>query len=319
MRDMSEIELHRKLLSDAPRNQAFFAALKAHITPGKTTVADIGAGTGFLSFLARQLGAAECTLIDYTDTLDLAIQLARANKIDGLQFIKAHSAELKRPAKVDLVVSETLGNYALEENLLETVIDARRYLKKNGAIIPCALKQFVAPVLSPRLQREIDIWPDVGFGVNLDAARTVSLNNMYVRTITAEDLGGDESRAKCWDDLNLRPEANAPSSLRRCALHWSAKTLPAGATVYGWALWWQAELSPGIFLATTPSAPRTHWEQVYLPLVQPQAVASGETIELSISSDTRSEVGLNVAWRTRRLLDGKALHTQEQDLLRGRI
>lgn len=316
---MSEIELHRKLLSDAPRNQAFYAALKAHITPGKTTVADLGAGTGFLSFLARQLGAAECTLIDYTDTLDLAIQLARANKVDGLQFIKAHSAELKRPAKVDLVVSETLGNYALEENLLETVIDARRYLKKGGAIIPCALKQFAAPVLHPRLQQDIDIWPDVGFGIDLTAARTVSLNNMYVRSITAADLGGDEQHAKCWDDLNLRPEANAPSSLRRTALHWSAKSLPTDATVYGWALWWQAELSPGIFLATTPSAPRTHWEQVYLPLLQPQTVVSGETIELSISSDTRSEVGLNVAWRTRRLQDGKALHTQEQDLLRGRI
>ncbi len=60
---MSEIELHRKLLGDRVRNEAFQAALKKVIKPGKTTVADLGAGTGFLSFLARQLGAQHCTLI----------------------------------------------------------------------------------------------------------------------------------------------------------------------------------------------------------------------------------------------------------------
>ena len=73
---MSEIELHRKLLGDAGRNQAFHAALKQHITPGVTTVADLGAGTGFLSFLARRLGAKHCHLIEYSEALALAQTLA---------------------------------------------------------------------------------------------------------------------------------------------------------------------------------------------------------------------------------------------------
>ena len=78
---MSEIELHRKLLGDAGRNQAFHAALKQVITPGVTTVADLGAGTGFLSFLARRLGAKHCHLIEYSEALGLAQTLARANGI----------------------------------------------------------------------------------------------------------------------------------------------------------------------------------------------------------------------------------------------
>ena len=181
---MSEIELHRKLLGDAGRNQAFHAALKQVITPGVTTVADLGAGTGFLSFLARRLGAKHCHLVEYSEALALAQTLARANGITGLQFTHAHSGEIANPPRVDLVISETLGNYALEEGLLETLVDARRYLKPGGAIMPCRLQQFVAPVSDPSLQREIDLWSTVGFDLNLDAARVVSLNNLYVRPLT---------------------------------------------------------------------------------------------------------------------------------------
>lgn len=315
---MSEIELHRKLLGDAPRNAAFHAALKAVIKPGVSTVADLGAGTGFLSFLARQLGAKHCTLIEYTDTIQLAQALARTNRIDGLSFIQGHSAQIKKPEKVDVVVSETLGNYALEENLLETLNDARRYLKKNGVLIPCGLKQFIAPVLSPRLQDEIDIWPHVGFGIQLDAARSISLNNMYVRDVQPADIGGSEALAKCWDELRFAADVEASPSLRRSSLHWSGKTTGA-VTIHGYALWWQAELVPGITLSTSPFAAATHWQQIYLPLLAPITLAATDTLECTLTSDTRPEVGLRVAWRTRLLQGGKPLSTQEQDLTQGRI
>ena len=52
------IEYHRTLLADRVRNAAFHAALQRVIVAGKTTVADIGAGTGFLGFMAAKLGAA---------------------------------------------------------------------------------------------------------------------------------------------------------------------------------------------------------------------------------------------------------------------
>ncbi|MGH8541647.1 MAG: methyltransferase domain-containing protein [Stenotrophobium sp.] len=322
---MSEIELHRKLLGDRLRNEAFHAALKKVIQPGKTTVTDIGAGTGFLSFMARQLGAKHCTLVEYTDTLDLAIDLARRNKITDLTFIKAHSAEMTQPPKVDVVISETLGNYALEENLLETLVDARRFLGKNGVIIPGRLRQFVAPVLQPRLQEEIDIWPDVGFGVDLSAARTISLNNMFVRLIRPGDLG-DVSLARCWDDLDFRPDAPAPQSKRSCTVQWTAQDLAGVTHIYGWALWWECELLPGIGISISPYAPATHWEQIYLPLLNPLALEPGDTAEVTLGSDTRPQVGVRVSWRTRQLRPpecggewGKAVSEQTQDIARGRL
>jgi protein arginine N-methyltransferase 1 len=149
---MSEIELHRRLLGDKIRNDALAAALGRVVRPGMT-VADIGAGSGFLSFLARRLGAERCHLYEYSGALALARELARRNGITGLTFVHAHSSEVKKPPKADVVISETLGNYALEEGLLETLVDARRFLKPGGTLIPAGLTQFVAPVLSSRLQR----------------------------------------------------------------------------------------------------------------------------------------------------------------------
>ncbi|MES2490767.1 MAG: class I SAM-dependent methyltransferase [Pseudomonadota bacterium] len=314
---MSEIELHRKLLGDRPRNEAFYAALKKVIKPGKTTVADIGAGTGFLSFLARQLGAKHCTLIEYTDTLDLAEDLARKNRIDGLSFIKGHSGELQKPPKVDVVISETLGNYSLEEGLLETVLDARRYLNKNGIIIPGRLLQYVAPVTAPRLQNEIDVWPQVGFDIDLSAARNISLNNMFVRTMRADDLLGEKS-ARLWDDLDFSPDADKPLSKRNSTVKWSAKDL-GGTTVYGYALWWDCELVPGVTISTSPYAAPTHWEQIYLPLLNPVTLNSDDTLELMMGSDTRPQIGVRVSWRTRQMRAGKVANEQSQDIARGRL
>jgi SAM-dependent methyltransferase len=313
---VSEIELHRKLLGDAARNDAFFAALKSLIEPGKTRVVDIGAGTGFLGFLARRLGARHVTLIEYADTLELARELARANRIDELTFIQAHSGDVRKPPKAELVVSETLGNYALEEGLLETLVDARRFLAPKGRLLPTALKQYVAPVTSPRLQREIDVWTGVGFDLDLAAARRVGLNNMYVKDVTPADLGGALRTARLWDDLDFAPEKPAPKSARSATLKWDADEV---STVHGFALWWDVLLVPGISLSTSPFAPPTHWQQIYLPLLEPLELGTGDCVELTLRSDTRAEVGVRVTWKVRHKHLSRMLEEQLLDSFAGRI
>ena len=232
----------------------------------------------------RQLGARHCHLIEYSEALSLAQQLARDNHLTGLQFSNAHSGEIANPPKVDLAISETLGNYALEEGMLETLVDARRYLKPGGRILPCALRQFVATVSDPSLQQDIDLWGAVGFGLNLEAARAVGLNNLYVRRIAPGQLG---SAGLCWDDLDFSPDAPAPPSRRQQQI----RLTPTPQTVHGLALWWECTLVPGIVLSTAPDAPDTHWDQVYLPLLDPVHVEAGDELRITLISDTRAEVG----------------------------
>lgn len=306
---MSEIELHRRLLGDKVRNDALAEALKRVIRPGMT-VADIGAGSGFLSFLARRFGAAACHLYEYTGALGLARDLAARNGITGLTFVQAHSTEVKKPPRADVVISETLGNFALEEGLLETLVDARRFLKPDGVLIPCALTQFVAPVTGPRLQQEIDVFARASHGLDLAPAREVALNNMYVKTVRAEELGDPRQ----WDRLEFGAKGKAPSSVRKGHARWSGLE---GTTVHGFALWWQVELVTGVLLSTSPMAAPTHWEQVYLPLLEPVTLQAAQELDLALSSDTRE--GVRLVWETRVLLYDKPVAAQRQDLARGRL
>ena len=306
---MSEIELHRKLLGDKVRNDALAAALARVLAPGMT-VADIGAGSGFLSFLARRLGAEHCHLYEYSGALALARELARRNAVTGLTFVNAHSSEVKKPPKADVVISETLGNFALEEGLLETLVDARRFLKPGGTLIPAALTQFVAPVTDARLQREIDVFARANHGLDLGPAREVALNNMYVKAIGA----GEIADPRQWDRIAFGPGGKPPASVRKGAARWDAL---AGATVHGFALWWQVELVPGIALSTSPMAPPTHWEQVYLPLPEAITLQKGQELDLALTSDTRD--GVRLVWDTRVVIDGKPVASWRQDLARGRL
>ena len=51
------IEFHRRMLADRIRHEAFRAALRRAIEPGRSTVADIGAGSGWFTVrLARRVG-----------------------------------------------------------------------------------------------------------------------------------------------------------------------------------------------------------------------------------------------------------------------
>jgi len=178
------IEYHRTLIADTARNEAFFRALKSVIEPGKTVVADIGAGTGLLGLMASKLGAKDVFLFETAEVAGVAAQVLKANKAKRCHLIPCHSTEFDDKLAVDVIVSETLGNYALEENIIATLADARqRFLKPGGTIIPSRIAQYVAPVTAPRIDQELRAWQRVGHGLDLAPAQAMTLNNAYVRLL----------------------------------------------------------------------------------------------------------------------------------------
>jgi len=305
------IEYHRTLIADAVRNAAFHAALKAVIKPGETTVADIGAGTGLIGLMASKLGAKDVYLYETAEVAGVAAKVMKANRARNCHLIPCHSTEMQDPPLVDVVVSETLGNFALEEGIVATLADARaRFLKPNGILIPGGVTQIVAPVRSPRIHGELNVWDRVGYGLDLAIARTMSLNNIYVRSFSSDEL--IEPAGQVWDTVDLGRDAK---SARKGEVRWK---LMNSETVYGFACWWTADLVPGISLSTAPDAPRTHWEQLYFPLLSPIAAKSGETITLSLRSKTSEDAGTHVAWTAGHLgAKDKQLARQALDLDKG--
>lgn len=314
------IEYHRTLIADHVRNQAILDALRTVIVPGETIVADIGTGTGLIGLMAARLGARKVFMYETAEVGAVAERIVRANKAGRVcELIACHSAEMIDPPRVDVVVSETLGNYAFEEHIIATLADAiARHLKPGGVLIPSHVTQFTAPVVSDRIHRELTVWDRAGAAIDIDGldlspARNMSLNNAYVRQLEpAELLGGDAASAIPWDRVAFSARC---SSNRKGEARW---LIDKPATVYGFANWWSSLLAPGISLATGPADPRTHWEQLYLPLAQPIVASRGEEIALSIRSRSSEDAGTHIAWTaTHSSATRQTLSRQAHDLDKG--
>ena len=298
------------MLADRVRHEAFRAALHQVIRRGVSTVADIGAGTGVLAFFARELGAREVWLYDPGAALGLAEAVAEANGIDGLHFVSARSLDVADPPAVDVVVAEVLGNFAYEEDVLETLRDAQRFLAPGGTLIPASIVQCVAPVVTDRFERDLRSWREVGFGLDWSIAERMTRNNMYVFAIEPTDLV--EGTALTWDELDFR---GAIASRRAGNVAWRLRD---AREIFGFALWWECTLAPGVVLSTSPYAARTHWDQIYLPLLEPVALAEGDTVTLQLQTETGGEEGgIEVRWAVGRVRDGQPVIEQTLSIAEG--
>lgn len=307
------IEYHRTLIADKVRNAAFYQALAQVIVPGKTIVADIGAGTGLLGLMASKLGAKQVYLYETAAVAGVAAQILKFNKAKNCQLFACHSIEFQDPPKVDVVVSETLGNYALEENIIATLADARaRHLKPGGVLLPNRIEQFVAPVVASRLHEELNVWDSAVVGLNLEIAKAMSFNNVYVRQIKMGELLDGGSSGTVWDKIDLMKDARAN---RRGEVSW---TVSQSATIYGFAYWWSAYLTPGVALSTAPGAPPTHWEQLYFPLLNPLEILKNQSVSVLLRSASSEEAGTHLSWSAiHKDAKGRTLARQALDLDKG--
>lgn len=294
---------------------AFRDALKAHIDPGVTTVADIGTGTGVIGVMAAKLGAKRVYMYESAEVAGVADAVIRKNKTRACTLFPCRSTEFQDPPKVDLVVSETLGNYAFEEDIIATLRDAQlRHLAPGGRISPREIKQFLAPVTANKIDNELRVWRSVGSAVGLEldlaAAEALSVNNIYVREIPERDMF--ESAGVEWDRVAL---GQCKSAKRQGEAVW---TLTRALSVYGFALWWTADLGGGVILSTAPGAEPTHWQQLYMPLAEPIEFSPKERLRVSVRSTTSADAGTNIAWAaSKESPSGEVVLKQSMDLNKG--
>jgi predicted RNA methylase len=246
---------HEPLLSDASRNRAFYSALEEHIT-SDSTVLDIGAGTGIWAIVAARLGARRVVAVERDEMLIPIIRsLIRENGVEGrIEVIKGDSRQLKLGERFDVIISETIGNQAFEEDIVPIMVDARkRFLKPNGTLIPSSVRLIAAAARVKKAHKKIPA------GVPLKAAYFETLNlNIPIVLINKSRLK-TLSKPEVMFEADLTKIRSAPDMSKMTA-RWKMSDL---SQVNCFAIWAELTLTGDSKLSTVDTS---SWSPVVYPI-----------------------------------------------------
>src|SRR6478736_2366885 len=129
---------HELMLHDHLRMTVYEAAIRRAVRPGDVVV-DLGTGTGILARWALEAGARTVYGIEVNARiLDKALRNLQALGL-AKRFKPIHdlSWNVNLPEKVDLIISELIGNLGDNEDCHRILADARkRFLKPAGRMLP---------------------------------------------------------------------------------------------------------------------------------------------------------------------------------------
>ena len=143
--------VHLLMLDDRARTKGFCDALRKVVKP-EDVVVDIGTGTGVLATCAALAGARQVYAVESSGIAEVAARMFAANSVsERVQLVRRRSTSATLPELASVLVTETIGNDPLDEQLLEIVADAKHRLLAPGArIIPAAIQIYAIAVDIPR-------------------------------------------------------------------------------------------------------------------------------------------------------------------------
>lgn len=279
------IEYHRVLLADEVRTDAYRDAILRTVKAGDV-VLDIGCGSGVLSFFACEAGAKRVYAIDRGGMAGIAQFLSRnVGYADRITVLREESTAVELPERADVLITETIGNLGLDENILGSVIDARaRLLRRNAAIIPSRIVVSIVPVELPeRHAKHVMWWNERRYGLDLSPMRVFASNSIL-------PLNGDT-------DAHLA----APARILDVELAHAASTLVRGkarftavrdSVLHGFMVWFDATLASRVTVSSANPG-ETHWVHGFLPIEEPVAMTRGAQLDVELQTDD----GKNWDWR----------------------
>ena len=253
--------------------------------PGDVVV-DLGSGSGILSFFAAEAGASTVYAIEKQHSADVASLLARQNGYgDRIVVVHEYSLHAELPERAGVLITETLGTFGFDEQILGLTLDAReRYLTPDAAIIPQRIALSAVPVELPQVfAARIGWWNERRYGLDLRPLRTFASNLVYAAEVDGSAHLAEPS-SLFEADLLLATSSDARGD--------AVFTAARDGMLHGFGAWFTATLAPGIALSNEHGG-ATHWQQAFFPIESPVPIRSGDEISLALEThDGR-------AWRWR--------------------
>jgi ubiquinone/menaquinone biosynthesis C-methylase UbiE len=273
--------MHLLMLKDNERMTAYHRAINALVAPGDVVI-DIGTGSGILAFLAAKAGADRVYAIEKGPMITLARELSKANGFDRIvTFIEGDSRELEIPETGDVIVSELMGVFAVDENMLDILVDARkRFLKPNGHMVPSRIDLCLVAIESPKAFGQLSLDSDDLFGLDFSHTNIFSAEYLFATELHRPDVRF-LSGGTLLSSIDIYSVAT-PTFSHRCVIQ-----ITEHGTFHGLGGYWDALLFDGTVLSTDPvSRPnQTHWLNVFFPAKRPLQVNLGDTVVFQLCSE----------------------------------
>lgn len=282
------LEYHGNMLSDRHRVDAYAEAIAATVEPGDR-VLDIGTGTGLLAVLCARAGAAQVDAVEVSEVLEIARRVVNASGVgDRIRLHAGLSYQLWLSHRASVLVTETLGNFGLEEGIIGAVLHARGSLLEPGAaLVPARVRLFAAPAAPEDPGRRLAVWRQGVPGFDPSPLAEEAANLLWYARIGADEWLGP---AAALGEIDLHTVQTA--SFRGDA---ELEVVRRGE-ITGFAGMFEAELSPGRWLGNLPGTGAPSWRQAFLPLREPWPVQVGDRIRLEVETWDNGE---HWRWRAR--------------------
>ncbi len=280
MSSYDKLPVHRTMLSDTVRTDAFRRAIDETVGP-TDCVLDFGCGVGILSLFAARAGARRVYAVDRSPLVHAARRIAADNDLDGIVFIHADGHDLELPEPVDLLVSEWLGSFVLTEGMLAPLLHLRdSWMKPGGRMVPDRVMLCAALMGDPAVHEELGYWRGRPWDVDFSFVADWPYHRVHSMRIGPEQLLGPGA---VLSTLDMGTLAGVPETVEG--------TLMAreDGCAYGLCAWFDVRLSPGVAFSTSPDAPATHWQQTLFPLAEPLAVRAGEPVRVRFHPGTAGQ------------------------------
>lgn len=271
-----------RFASDHIRTDAYVQALRDSITP-ESLVLNIGTGTGLFAILAAQMGARRVLAIEVNRVIDVARELAQANKVDDrIEFIHDFSTNVSLDERADVLVSDLRGILPLFEQHIPTIVDARtRLVKPDGILLPQTDTLKCALVRAPshyqkHYQRPWLLRPH---GVDMSPIRGRVINDFHRYFARDNQLVTSPEHVATLDYREItEPNLSAQVS-------WIIDTR---VVAHGLLLWFDSVLGQHEF-SNRPGGPKLIYGQAFFPFEQPLRLHPKNKVVIALRGDFLAE------------------------------